>query len=102
MYGTCRIRPRRPGPILSQPATTDAAELREGMSSMHNQHAGLSQALADQRITERREQADHTRLAGGARLPRRRRSRARRGWWQWSWWLGVAADQPADRPHSAS
>ena len=26
---------------------------------MHNQHAGLSQALAEQRMTERREQAAH-------------------------------------------
>jgi hypothetical protein len=69
---------------------------------MHNQHAGLSQTLAEQRITERREQADHARLTGGARLPRRRRSRAGRDWWQLARWPGVAAAQPANRPHSAS
>ena len=28
---------------------------------MHNQHAGLSQLLAEQRITERHEQAAHAR-----------------------------------------
>jgi choline dehydrogenase len=37
---------------------------------MYNQHAGLSQALADQRITDRHEQATHARLARGARPPR--------------------------------
>jgi hypothetical protein len=69
---------------------------------MHNQHAGLSQTLAEQRITEQREQANHARLTGGARRPRRRRSQAGRGWWQWAWWPGVAADQPANRPHRVS
>jgi hypothetical protein len=29
---------------------------------MHNQHAGLSQVLADQRITDRHNQAAHARL----------------------------------------
>jgi hypothetical protein len=33
---------------------------------MHNQHAGLSQVLAEQRITQRHVQADHARLARGA------------------------------------
>ena len=70
---------------------------------MNNQHAGLSQVLAEQRISERRQQAAHARLAGGARLPRRRHRRwAARGWWQLARWPGVAANQPADRPHSAS
>jgi hypothetical protein len=70
---------------------------------MHNQHAGLSQALADQRITERHQQADHARLVGDARSPRRRWWRTGRGWWRLApRWLDVAADQPADRPHSAS
>ena len=32
---------------------------------MHNQHAGLSQVLAEQRITERRHQAAHARLGRG-------------------------------------
>jgi hypothetical protein len=70
---------------------------------MHNQHAGLSQALADQRITERHQQADQARLAGDARPSRRRWRRTGRGWWRLApWWLDVAADRPADRPHSAS
>jgi hypothetical protein len=69
---------------------------------MHNQHAGLSQALADQRITERHEQANQARLAGDARPPRRRRWRLARRWWQWARWPGGTADQPAGRPHSAS
>jgi hypothetical protein len=69
---------------------------------MHNQHAGLSQALADQRITERHEQAALARLVGGARPPRRRRRRTDRRWWLAPRWLDVATDQPADRPHSAS
>jgi hypothetical protein len=34
---------------------------------MDNQHAGLSQALAGQRITERHEQAAHARLLRQAR-----------------------------------
>jgi hypothetical protein len=55
---------------------------------MHNQHAGLSQLLAEQRITPRHEQATHARLVRGARLPRRwRRSRTARGWWQLARWL---------------
>jgi hypothetical protein len=70
---------------------------------MQNQHAGMSQALADQRITERHEQADQARLAAGARPPRRRRRRTGRFRWRLApRWLDVAADQPADRPHSAS
>jgi hypothetical protein len=39
---------------------------------MHNQHAGLSQVLADQRITDQHNQATHARLVRGARSPRRR------------------------------
>jgi hypothetical protein len=69
---------------------------------MHNQHAGLSQALANQRITERHQQADHARLTNSARPPRRRRRRTGRGWWQLGRWSGAGAGQPADRPHSAS
>jgi hypothetical protein len=70
---------------------------------MHNQHAGLSQVLADQRITERHQHAAHARLGGDARLPRRRRRRTGRGWWRLAprWW-DVATDQPADRPYRAS
>jgi hypothetical protein len=70
---------------------------------MHNQHAGLSQALAEQHITQRREQAAHARLGLGARPPgRRRRSRAAHGWWQLARWPAVATQQPARRPHRAS
>jgi hypothetical protein len=70
---------------------------------MNNQHAGLSGALASQRITERREQAAHARLGRGARPPgRRRRSRATGGWWQLVRWPAVATKQPARRPHSVS
>jgi hypothetical protein len=69
---------------------------------MHNQHAGLSQALATQRITERHEQAAHARLAGGARPRRRRRRWASRGWWQPARWPSIAAEQQVQRPHSAS
>jgi hypothetical protein len=70
---------------------------------MHNQHAGLSQTVADQRITEWREAADHARLAGGATPLRRRRRWADRFRWRLApRWLGRATDQPADRPHGAS
>jgi hypothetical protein len=69
---------------------------------MTNQHAGLSQALAEQRMTERREQAAYARLSAGARLPRRRKRWAARGWWQLARWPSVAAEQPVQRPHSAS
>jgi hypothetical protein len=63
---------------------------------MHNQHAGLSQLLAAQRITERHEQAAHARLGRGPRPPgHRRRSRAARGWWQLARWPGIRPEQPA-------
>ena len=66
---------------------------------MNNQHAGLSQVLAEQHITQRREQAAHARLASGTRPPRRRWGR---GWWQLARWPAVAANQPAHRPQRAS
>jgi hypothetical protein len=70
---------------------------------MTNQHAGLSQVLAEQRIAERRQQAAQARLVGGARPPQRRRSRwPAHGWWQLARWAAVAAERPAHRPHSAS
>jgi hypothetical protein len=70
---------------------------------MNNQHAGLSQVLADQHITQRRQQAAHAQLASGIRLPRRRRrSRAARGWWQLARWPAVAAEQPTHHPNSVS
>ena len=70
---------------------------------MHNQHAGLSQALAEQRITERHEQAAHARLLRGARPSRRRGARwAARRWWQLARWPAVATQQPARHPSSVS
>jgi hypothetical protein len=39
---------------------------------MHNQHAGLSQQLAAQHITERQNQAAQARLAQSAGRPRHR------------------------------
>jgi hypothetical protein len=50
---------------------------------MHNQHAGLSQQLAAQRIAERQEQAAQARLAqSGGRSRRRRHRWLTRGWWR--------------------
>jgi hypothetical protein len=69
---------------------------------MHNQLAGLSQLLAEQRITERRQQAAHARLARSARPPRRRKRWAARGWWQLARWPAVAVEHPARRPYSVS
>jgi hypothetical protein len=66
---------------------------------MHNQHAGLSQVLAEQHISQWREQAAHTRLARGAR--RRRRAQVVRGWRQLARWPRVAADQPVGRPQAS-
>jgi hypothetical protein len=45
---------------------------------MDNQHAGLSQLLADQRITQRRQQASHALERCMGQPMRRRRSRAPR------------------------
>jgi hypothetical protein len=67
---------------------------------MHNQHAGLSQMLAEQHISQRRKRATQARLAHGAR--QRRRRRAVPGWWQPAWWPGVAADQPVSHPQASS
>jgi hypothetical protein len=69
---------------------------------MHNQHAGLSQVLAEQHITYRREQAAHARLARGPRPPRRRKRWAGRGWWQLARRPAVAAEQPTRHPQRAS
>jgi hypothetical protein len=70
---------------------------------MNNQHAGLSQLLAEQRMTERRAQAARARLVRGPRPPgRRRRSRAARGWWQLARWPAVAVAQPGHHSYSVS
>jgi hypothetical protein len=70
---------------------------------MHNQHAGLSQLLAEQRTTERRSEAAQARLVRGGRPPRRRRraSVARR-WWQLARWPAVAAVQSVNRTPTSS
>ena len=70
---------------------------------MNNQHAGLSQVLAEQHINERHEQAAHARLVRDARPPRRRRRAwVARRWWQLARWPGVPADQPVSRPQASS
>jgi hypothetical protein len=69
---------------------------------MNNQHADLSQALAEQRIAERRQQAAHVRLARSARPPRRRKRWASRGWWQLARRPAVATEQSIQRPQHAS
>jgi hypothetical protein len=70
---------------------------------MNNQHAGLSQVLAEQRITEWRAQAAHARLGRGSRPPgRRRRSRAARWLATAARWPAVAAEQPTHRPSSVT
>jgi hypothetical protein len=53
---------------------------------MHNQHAGLTGVLSEQRMTERQQEAADERLARGARSPRRRRQQATRRWWQLARW----------------
>jgi predicted acyl esterase len=53
---------------------------------MHNLHAGLTGVLAEQRMTERHQQAAHERLLRSARPPRRRRQRVTRRWWQLARW----------------
>jgi hypothetical protein len=66
---------------------------------MHNHHAGLSQLPADQRITDRHDQAAPARLARSGRRLRRCRRWLTHGWWQQARWPGVAT-QPAGRhPH---
>jgi hypothetical protein len=70
---------------------------------MNNQHAGLSQVLAEQRITERRQQANDARLSRGARSLRRQHRRwAARSFLQLARWPRVATNQPARHPHSVS
>jgi len=70
---------------------------------MHNQHAGLSQQVAAQRMAERLEQAAHARLAHGAGRPRRRRRwRLARRWWQLARRPGVATRPAVRHPHPGS
>jgi hypothetical protein len=49
---------------------------------MHNQHADLSQSLADQRIAALQEQATRRRPLRATRPPRRHRSWSPVRWWQ--------------------
>jgi hypothetical protein len=69
---------------------------------MNNQHAGLSQVLTEQRITQRREQAAHAQLVAGAHPQRRRRRWTPRRWWQLARWPALAAEQPVQRPQRAN
>jgi hypothetical protein len=70
---------------------------------MHNQHAGLSQQLAAQRITQLHEQAARAGLAHGAGRPRRWRRRwLGRGWWRLARRPGVAAQPAVRHPHRVS
>jgi hypothetical protein len=71
---------------------------------MSNQHAGLSQILAEQRVTQLQEQAAHARLLRAARPPRRHRRRwvVAPGWWRLTRSPGVAAEQPASQPQHTS
>jgi hypothetical protein len=49
---------------------------------MHNQHAGLTGVLSEQRMTERHQEAANERLLRSTLSPLRRRQRATRRWWQ--------------------
>jgi hypothetical protein len=70
---------------------------------MHNQHAGLSQQLAAQHITERQDQAAQARLAQSAGRPRhRRRWRLALGWWRLARRPGVAAQPAVPHPRRIS
>jgi hypothetical protein len=70
---------------------------------MNNQHAGLSQALAEQRMTERMEQAAQARLVPGPRRTRRRRrSWLTRGARPLARQPSVAAGRSARRPQRAT
>jgi hypothetical protein len=69
---------------------------------MNNQHAGLSQLLAEQRRTGRREQAAHARLLRQARPTRRRKQWVARSWWRLARWPAIATERPVRRPHSVS
>ena len=66
---------------------------------MHNQHLGLSEVLAEERRTQRQEQATHARLTEGARQPsRRNESRPVRHWWQRLGRSKAPAVQPSRPP----
>jgi hypothetical protein len=49
---------------------------------MHNQHADLSQTLAEQHRTQLQQQATHQRPLPVARQRHRRRTSSPRRWWQ--------------------
>ena len=75
---------------------------------MNNQHAGLSQVLAEQHITQRRQQAAHARLGRGTRPADSPASvegaplgMTARDWWQQAR-PAVVAEQPGSRPRSVS
>jgi hypothetical protein len=70
---------------------------------MHNQHAGLSQALAEQLMTDRREPASHALgVASARRVAGARRGRPVGTDTPGCWQLirpAVTAEQPSRRPH---
>jgi hypothetical protein len=68
---------------------------------MNNQHAGLSQLLAE-RIDELREQAAHARLLRGGRCRRQQRTWVARRWWQLARWPTVVTVQPGSRTPTSS
>ena len=68
---------------------------------MHNQHAGLSQLLAQQHIQDLQEQAAQGRLADAEGRPRRWRHRwATRRWWELVRWPGGTTQRSAPHPPS--
>jgi hypothetical protein len=69
---------------------------------MNNQHAGLSQLLAEERIDELRGQAAHAWLLRGGRYRRQQRTWVARHWWQLARWPGVATVQPGSRTPTSS
>jgi hypothetical protein len=65
---------------------------------MNNQHAGLSQELAEQRITDRLE-GGHPCAAAAAGSPvAPPQAVGARRWWQLARWPAIATDQPVRRP----
>jgi polyisoprenoid-binding protein YceI len=111
----------RPGTGIGKQASTSTPQIRldltmrarrvrdpyphpkERGKHMHNQHAGLSQLLAEQRISHRHQHAAAARLAQTAGRPRRRRWRwlARR-WWQLTGRPAATAPPAVHHPHPVS
>jgi hypothetical protein len=103
---SARTPQRHPKPVSDDQRATKSlketgCDAKE--KTMNNQHAGLSQILAEQRTSELQEQAAHAWLLRPARPPRRQRRRwVPRGWWRLAPSPGVAAEQPASHPQHTS